>query len=371
MSDFTIKSGSTAPALVVTLLDGPDPLNLTGATVRMRMRKVSGGPLVVDSPATVLGDPLLGVVSYQWVAADTDEVGDFEVEWEVTFAGGAEQVFPTEGYTTVTVEPSLTADTPVLPALPTLCWPVDTSCCSDFDSYSPDIRARAESLAASTMRMLTGYSVGGCPVLLRPCSISCVGASGGWYEQGGTFRPYIDTLGRWVNGCGCTYSSCSCSNLSTVYLGGFVSEVTEVKIDGVVLAPSAYRLYGGDRLVRTDGEAWPACQNMAEDDSATGTFSVAARYGAAVDGLGAYAAGILACEFAKACSGGKCRLPSGTTSVTRQGITMEITSDAFPDGLTGIREVDLVIQRYNPHRLKQPSAVLTFGTTESSPWVQW
>lgn len=354
MSDFSIKSGSTAPALTVTLYDGASPLNLTGATVRMRMRRVSGGTLAIDAAASVL-DAENGIVSYQWVPADTDEAGDFEVEWEVTFSGGAEQVFPTEGYTLVTVEPSLTSVVEAIPDLPDHCWPVDTSCCSSFDEYSPDVQARAKALAGMTMRMLTGYNVGGCPVTLRPCSISCVSRSGGWYEQGGTFRPYINAYGQWVNGCGCTHGGCGCTALPSVYLGS-VSRVVEVKVDGVVVPPANYAVHG-DTLVRTDGEPWPVCQDMAAADTEVGTFSVSIVRGAAVDGLGAYAAGRLACEFAKACTGKKCALPSNVTSVTRQGITYDMTTESFPNGLTGIREVDLVIQRYNPNKMKAPPVV--------------
>jgi hypothetical protein len=356
MSDFSIKSGSTSPPLVVTLLDNDVPVNLTGASVAMRMRSILGGALVVNGPATIVGDPNDGLVSYQWQVNDTDEVGDFEVEWIVTFSGGQVQVFPADGYTIVTVEDSLEAENPAIPALPDTCWPVDTSCCTNFGDYSPTVQARAIALAGQTMRMLTGYSVGGCPVLLRPCSQTCVDGAYGWYYNGGTFYPHIDSLGRWVNSCGCTYN-CSCSVLSVVNLSGVVGSVEEVKIDGVVLAPTAYRLDNGHRLVRLDGELWPACQDMAKADTEVGTFSVSVVRGATVDGLGAYAAGLLACEYAKACTGGKCRLPSGTTSVVRQGISMEISTDLFPGGRTGIREVDTVVARYNPYALKRPSAI--------------
>jgi hypothetical protein len=352
---FSIKSGATAPALVVTLYDDTTPLDLTGATVRMRMRRREGGALVVDSPATVL-TPTEGLVSYQWLPADTDEVGDFEVEFEVTFAGGAEQVFPADGYVMVNIEPSLTAEVAVLPDMPDSCWPVDHGCCDDFDTYPLSVQERADALASQTMRMLTGYSVGGCPVLLRPCTSTCASTSVGWYYNGGTFYPHIDALGRWVNACGCSYN-CACSALSVIELGGIVGRVVQVKQDGVVVPTSAYRVDNGNRLVRLDGEVWPACQDMAAPDTAVGTLSVSVQRGALVDGLGAYAAGLLACEYAKACSGKKCRLPSGVTNVTRQGVTMEIASTAFPGGLTGIREVDIVIKRYNPHGLTRPSAV--------------
>jgi hypothetical protein len=355
MTDFTIKSGNTAPALVATLYDGSAPLSLVGANVRMRMRARNGGLLVVDSPATIVGNAEEGVVSYAWQTGDTDGVGDFEVEWQVTFAGGAIQTFPTQGYTEVTVLPSLTSEAGSTPPLPNTCWPIDHGCCDKFDEYPADVRARADALASQTMRMLTGYSVGGCPVTLRPCTISCVSGTYGWDWSGSTFTPHINSLGQWVNSCGCP-SGCGCTALSTVRLGGG-GTVVEVKVDGAVLAPTAYRVQGGTDLVRLDGGMWPACQDMALEDTEAGTFSVTMQRGGSVDGLGAYAAGLLACEYAKSCTGQKCRLPSNATNVTRQGIAIDLSPAAFPDGLTGIREVDLVIRRYNPHALKMPSVV--------------
>jgi hypothetical protein len=359
MSDFVIKSGDTSPSLIVTLVDDTEtPVNLNGANVAIRMRAVEGGALVIDAPADVIGDPRDGVVSYDWQPSDTDDVGRFEVEFEVTYISGDPQTFPNEGYVTVEIRPSLSNEIDALPPLPDYCWPVDHGCCSEFDEYPVDIQARADSLASQTMRMLTGYSVGGCPVTLRPCSINCVSSSGGWYAQGGTFRPFIDAFGSWVNGCGCNYNTCGCNALPSVGLGGVSgSRVIEVKVDGVILSPTTYAVHNGNTLVRTDGLAWPVCQDMAKADTEVGTFSVRVSRGQAVDRLGAYAAGVLACEYAKACSGKKCSLPAGTTNVVRQGISVTLVNDLFPGGLTGIREVDLIIARYNPNHLRLPAMV--------------
>jgi hypothetical protein len=66
---------------------------------------------------------------------------------------------------------------------------------------------------------------------------------------------------------------------------------------------------------------------------------------------------VLACEFAKACSGGKCRLPGGVTALARQGLSMEIVASMFAGGTTSIREVDAYVAQVNPHGLKTASAV--------------
>lgn len=112
-----------------------------------------------------------------------------------------------------------------LPELPDFCWPVDTACVPDWDAWEvePDPEAdppvegvpvytdaekgRAVSLAGQTLRALTGYRVGGCPVTVRPCRAGCseqtwrtypaVGYSGStpWYP--------VSLGGRWLNiGCG-------------------------------------------------------------------------------------------------------------------------------------------------------------------------
>lgn len=269
------------------------------------------------------------------------------------------------------------------PALPDYCWPVDWSCAQDYyddlttmpDPDNPDgpripnpdgiaIAERAEALAVQSIRMLTGYKVGGCPVVLRPCSPRCIpgswlvapGMDGNWAGYSGwTFQPYIGTNGQWLNACGCKNDSCSCVKVEEVVLPNAVSNVTEVMIDGAVLDPSAYRVDNYNRLVRTDGGAWPTCQDMNLNEG-EGTFFVTAQEGAAVDGLASYAAGVLAVEFAKACTGGKCSLPPGVVSVTRSGVTMELASGSFPTGMTGIREVDLFIQHWNPYGLRTGGA---------------
>jgi hypothetical protein len=66
---------------------------------------------------------------------------------------------------------------------------------------------------------------------------------------------------------------------------------------------------------------------------------------------------VLAMEYARACSGGKCRLPTGVTSVVRQGVSYTVAAGAFPGGVTGIREVDSFIALWNPDALRQTPKV--------------
>jgi hypothetical protein len=87
------------------------------------------------------------------------------------------------------------------------------------------------------------------------------------------------------------------------------------------------------------------------------TFSVSYYPGIGPDDALNFAAGLLAVEWYKACTGKDCRLPNGATRVIRQGISFEVPADMFANGLSGIREVDNIVGAYNPYRLVSPSSV--------------
>jgi hypothetical protein len=235
------------------------------------------------------------------------------------------------------------------------CWPLDESCCAEFATYPQDVQDRAAALAGMTLRMLTAYRVGGCPVTVRPCRQVCAGYSP--FFGGSAFSP-VNWSGTWFN-CVCGGDTCGCGALCQLELPRPIGAVQEVKIDGEVLNPWSYRVDDGRWLIRLDGQCWPDCQDLGKPDTEVGTFSVTYLNAIPVDSLGQYAGGVLACEFAKACAGAKCRLPSGVTSIARQGVSYEIAAGSFPGGATGIREVDAWIARYNPYHLKTQPAVWT------------
>lgn len=245
-------------------------------------------------------------------------------------------------------------------------WPTDPACFEDdWDELDDTIKARALQLASATLRRLTGYRVGGCPLTVRPAVRSCwdtsiqsyydmlapggVGVSGFWPVNWG---------GVWVNWCGHRYN-CDCPvNRCQVRLPSPVGRVDEVKLNGAVVTD--WRLLADGILIWTGtGDCpWPTCQDLTLPDTEDGTFSVTYLNSYPVDTIGAYAAGIMTMEFAKACGGdGTCRLPSSVSRVTRAGVSFEVVSGAFADGVTGIREVDTFIGMWNPAKKRQPSTV--------------
>lgn len=249
------------------------------------------------------------------------------------------------------------------------CWPVETSCVPDWDEqvpdtsegadeddtvpkYSDDAKARAVALAGQTMRLLTAFRVGGCPVTVRPCRAGCSERTWRTYPVAGFSgsTPWfpVNLGGSWLNiGCGHA-GGCSCSLTHEVRLHGSPSVVTQVKIDGDVLPETSYRLDPGGRLVRLDGTGWPLCQNLDAPDTEEGTWSVSYVPGAPVDRTGAIAAGLLAGEYVKACTGGDCELPKTVTQIVRNGVQMTMAPGAFPNGKTGIQYVDAYLERWNP-----------------------
>lgn len=236
---------------------------------------------------------------------------------------------------------------------------------------NPEITAdqieRALAYGWGMIQTLSGYSISICPITVRPPA----GRGGGrsytiapvnWIHDA-PFHPIQTNTGDLVNVLCCGDNECGCDWVRGVHLPGPVGPIVSVVIGGVEIPPSAYRVDDNHMLVRQDGEAWPYSQDQNLPAGDPGTFLVTYYRGAVADGLVRYAAGTLASEYLKAVTGDTdCRLPSGTTNIIRQGLTIEIEKDIFENGLTGIPEVDTVTGTYNPYRLKTPPAVFSIDT---------
>lgn len=237
-------------------------------------------------------------------------------------------------------------------------WPVDPACFSDDWAVMEDsVKERSVALASSTLHRLTGERVTNCPITIRPnagvggaCYIPTYGSTG-------PFSPGMDTAGRWVNNCG---PACGNPRLQ-VRLPRPVGEIVLVLVDGEPLYPTDTAVVDGNLLVyRGTGSGFPASQDITLPSSAPGTMEVTYYNGYRPDALAAYAAGMLAMEYAKACTGKGCKLPTGVTSIVRQGVSLEVSAGSFPNGMTGIREVDTFIALWNPNN-QRPSRIIVPG----------
>lgn len=111
MATFYIKQHDLLPKLVVTLLEGKTPVDLTQAVgARFLMRNLIVG-LKVNAVATILDQTIeanRGKVSYTWSGTDTDTVSVFNGEIEITWPGSKTQTFPAHKYFKVDVQNDLT-----------------------------------------------------------------------------------------------------------------------------------------------------------------------------------------------------------------------------------------------------------------------
>lgn len=240
-------------------------------------------------------------------------------------------------------------------------WVINPLCCENWASFSPTVQAAASEYASTVMWASTGRRFGLCPVVVRPCgrythggTPSIFGYTFSLYGPGGAgWYPYIGDDGAWRN-CACPATNCGCRPDCEVYLPGPVASVTSVIQDGLVVPGTSYRVDDAKWLVRTDGECWPDRADM-NVDSGTGFFQVSYTRGEAVPAAVLTAAGVLACEYAKACvADGDCRLPATVQSIARQGVSVQFLDfNMLVDrGFTGLAEVDQIIQAYNPYGLK-------------------
>lgn len=157
----------------------------------------------------------------------------------------------------------------------------------------------------------------------------------------------------WGGWCSCNRGpKCGCARLPEVYLGATpVTGINEVKVDGEIVPPEAYRVDDWHVLVRIDGDAWPCCQDLAAADTEPNTFSVDFNYGRPPPAAGKAAAVELAYQLYLSCAdSGSCSLPQRVTDVTRQGVSMVLLDpfSFFENGRTGLYVVDAWLSAINP-----------------------
>ena len=245
--------------------------------------------------------------------------------------------------------------------------PVELGVCSAWADYPAELQETALALASTFLWGATGRQYGVCLVTVRPAqarqteglayqAYPVLPGQSGLGQPGGPFL----FAGRWYN-AGCATACCGTSDCAVV-LRGPVATVEEVVVGTEVVPASAYRVDvtgGVYLLVRTDGGCWPACQNFTNEPGEPDTFEVTYGQGRALPVALQVATALLACEYAKALTGGACKLPAKMTRLSRQGVEVELEPPAPADGKTGIREVDDVIQALNPSRRQWPPVILS------------
>lgn len=244
-------------------------------------------------------------------------------------------------------------------------WTVDRCGCGTtcWEGYTPAQRADAAALAVAHMWAATGRRYGLCELTVIVCTPSAAEPLYQTFPVAGPDRgggvglaPYIDTTGEWRNrACGV---GCACAAACEVGLDGPVDSVVEVTVAGQVVDPDAYEVHDRRLLVRTDGVCWPSCGSM------TPTYGMTATYlrGLAIPAAVQAATERLACEYAKACTGGDCALPDRLANLSRQGVSITVAETGGEGGdwwRTDLDQVDRVIAADNPGHRRGRSLILS------------
>lgn len=245
--------------------------------------------------------------------------------------------------------------------------------CVDLPTSASEISGHAVQMATEILWARSGMKFDQCTLTIRPCRQDCWGGGefpyGGFWWQMGTLYPQPALInGNWYNlTCGSCTGDCSCATLSEILLPGPVTAINEVKVDGVALDSTDYRLDDWRKLVRLDGELWPLCNNLNLDDDEEGTWSVTLTYGVPVPTSGRMAVGELAYQLILACLGDSCcLLPYNVQQIARQGVTIKYpdVSDLFGmdrqgrvTNRIGLQYCDLFLDAVNPYGLRQSSQV--------------
>ena len=366
---FTVFVGNTSPSVLDTISVAGAAQDLTGATVRFRMRPVHSTALKVDAPGVVV-TPAAGVVRYDWVVGDLDTEGRYAAWWQVTFASGRIQDTPEFDIDVEAHDPlDVTGAAPAVGPCSAWCTAEDVD--EAYPGGVPGDYADWTMAASQVLHELSARQFGGaCTYTIRPCSAGCGCWDGG---VGPLALRGLEAAGVRVGpgGCGSWASRCSCGVVSEVLLPGYpVVSISEVRIDGVVVNPLSYRVDNRAYLVRTDGGFWPACQDVGSAAGSAGTWTVTYVAGVSPPEIARLAAIELAYHLSRAFRGESCGLPSGARKVTRQGVTVdrqgvaflarELRSSASREAKSsGLMVVDAFIAAYNPHGHRRAAAVWT------------
>lgn len=108
--DFVINQGETEPIFAQQIYDSTgSPVNLAGATGSLVLRNQASPSAVTVTGRVTIFDAANGKIQWQPSAQDTSAPGLYQAKWQITWANGTPQSYPTDGWLEVSIEPSLVA----------------------------------------------------------------------------------------------------------------------------------------------------------------------------------------------------------------------------------------------------------------------
>lgn len=222
-------------------------------------------------------------------------------------------------------------------------------CGATAEDFATGVLAQKALEASHLLYMASGRQFPGiCSDTIRPCMGGAV-----------QYLAYAGGGSRPINGCGCSMGR-GCTAGGVVLPFQPAVEVTEVKVNGVVLGADQYRLVDSRVLMRVGG-GWPCSQRLDLADTEDGTWSVTYDYGQLPDPAGLGAVGWLAVQLARACTDDmECDLPDRLQTITREGLTMTILDpfDFLEARRFGHTSTDWWLSQVNPASIDRPAKVL-------------
>ena len=102
MSEFQIKRGDLEPPLVIDISGSTGDLN--GVVSWRIIGKIGALTVFVDAaPGEVINSPTSATLTHEWVAGETDVVGEMQVEAEAMWPDDRPQTFKPCGYNIVQI----------------------------------------------------------------------------------------------------------------------------------------------------------------------------------------------------------------------------------------------------------------------------
>ena len=99
MASIKIVQNDTKPYLEFEITQDGIPVDLTGSTVKFYMKNTDTGSVKINGSACTITDATKGKCRYVWASGDTNTVGNYVGEVEVTFPDGKIQT----GYKQITI----------------------------------------------------------------------------------------------------------------------------------------------------------------------------------------------------------------------------------------------------------------------------
>lgn len=114
MADRTMKQGDTDPPLPIQpRQQNGAPVDLTDIDeIRVWIKSPEHSIVCDPQNVTVDGDATEGNAFYNWQAGDTDNVGVYDVEFQIVWLDGRVRTFPTRNYRSLEIVASLEEPSP-------------------------------------------------------------------------------------------------------------------------------------------------------------------------------------------------------------------------------------------------------------------